>query len=35
MLVNNQPMEFTQKALHGDIKYNGPEWIKTFIQGTE
>jgi hypothetical protein len=30
MLVNNQPMEFTQKALQGDVKYNGPEWIKTF-----
>jgi ABC-type glycerol-3-phosphate transport system substrate-binding protein len=30
MLVNNQPMEFTQKALPGDGKYNGPEWIKTF-----
>src|SRR5438128_536719 len=30
MLVNNQPMEFTQKTLKGDVKYNGPEWIKTF-----
>ena len=30
MLVNNQPMEFTQKVLQGDVKYNGPEWIKTF-----
>jgi len=30
MLVNNQPMEFTQKVLQGDGKYNGPEWIKTF-----
>jgi raffinose/stachyose/melibiose transport system substrate-binding protein len=30
MLVNNQPMEFTQKALQGEVKYNGPEWIKTF-----
>ena len=30
MLVNNQPMEFTQKTLKGEVKYNGPEWIKTF-----
>jgi raffinose/stachyose/melibiose transport system substrate-binding protein len=30
MLVNNQPMEFTQRLLKGDVKYNGPEWIKTF-----
>ena len=30
MLVNNQPMEFTQKTLKGEVKYNGPEWIRTF-----
>ena len=30
MLVNNQPMEFTQRTLKGEVKYNGPEWIKTF-----
>jgi raffinose/stachyose/melibiose transport system substrate-binding protein len=30
MLVNNQPMEFTQKTLKNEVKYNGPEWIKTF-----
>jgi raffinose/stachyose/melibiose transport system substrate-binding protein len=30
MLVNNQPMEFTQKTMKGEVKYNGPEWIKTF-----
>ena len=30
MLVNNQPMEFTQKTLNNEVKYNGPEWIKTF-----
>ncbi|MDQ3809043.1 MAG: extracellular solute-binding protein [Chloroflexota bacterium] len=30
MLVNNQPLEFTQKTLKGEVKYNGPEWIKTF-----
>ncbi|MDQ6670416.1 MAG: extracellular solute-binding protein [Chloroflexota bacterium] len=30
MLVNNQPMEFTQKTLRGEVKYNGPEWITTF-----
>jgi len=30
MLVNNQPMEFTQKTLRGEVKYNGPEWIRTF-----
>jgi raffinose/stachyose/melibiose transport system substrate-binding protein len=30
MLVNNQPMEFTQKTLRGEVKYNGPEWTKTF-----
>jgi raffinose/stachyose/melibiose transport system substrate-binding protein len=30
MLVNNQPMEFTQKTLRGEVKYNGPEWVKTF-----
>jgi raffinose/stachyose/melibiose transport system substrate-binding protein len=30
MLVNNQPMEFTQRTLRGEVNYNGPEWIKTF-----
>jgi raffinose/stachyose/melibiose transport system substrate-binding protein len=30
MLVNNQPMEFTMKTMKGEIKYNGPEWVKTF-----
>src|SRR5437763_3711360 len=30
MPVNNQLMEFTQKTLNNEVKYNGPEWIKTF-----
>jgi len=30
MLVNNQPMEFTQRTMKGEVHYNGPEWIKTF-----
>jgi raffinose/stachyose/melibiose transport system substrate-binding protein len=30
MLVNNQAVEFTQKTMRGEVKYNGPEWIKTF-----
>jgi raffinose/stachyose/melibiose transport system substrate-binding protein len=30
MLVNNQPLEFTQKTLKGEVKYNGPEWTRTF-----
>ena len=30
MLVNNQPIEFTQKTMRGEVNYNGPEWINTF-----
>jgi len=30
MLVNNQPLEFTEKTLRGEVSYNGPEWTRTF-----
>jgi ABC-type glycerol-3-phosphate transport system substrate-binding protein len=30
MIVDNKPIEFTDSTMKGTVKYDSPEWIKTF-----
>jgi ABC-type glycerol-3-phosphate transport system substrate-binding protein len=30
MVVENKPVEFTERTQKGEVKYNSPEWLKTF-----